>query len=60
MATKVTQKEKEKMWQLYQKYGSFKKVAEKMKRSPATVSRHVHEYEAAVGAASYILNAQTT
>lgn len=52
----MTQKEREKMWQLYQQYGSFKKVASKMRRSPDTVSRHVREYEAAVGAAGYVLN----
>ncbi len=44
------------MWQLYQQLGSFKKVAKKMRRCPDTVSRYVWEYEAAVGAASYILN----
>jgi len=44
------------MWQLYQQLGSFKKVAKKMRRNPDTVSRYVHEFEAAVGAASYILN----
>ena len=54
--TRVTQKEKEKMWQLYQKYGSFTKVAKKMNRNASTVSRYVHEYEAAVGAVGYILN----
>ena len=54
--TKVTQTEKEKMWKLYQEVGSFKKVAKKMNRSPDTVSRYVHEYEAAVSAAGYILN----
>ena len=54
--TRVTQKEKEKMWQLYQQLGSFKKVAKKLRRCPDTVSRYVREYEAAVGAASYILN----
>ena len=53
---RVTQKEKEKMWRLYQELGSFKDVAKKMRRSPDTVSRHVREYEAAVGAAGYILN----
>ena len=37
-------------------FGTFKKVALKMNRSPDTVSRYVREYEAAVGAASYILN----
>ena len=45
------------MWKLYQQYGSFKKVAEKMQRDPGTVSRYVHEIEAAVGSATYILNA---
>ena len=54
--TRVTQKEKEKMWRLYQELGSFKDVAKKMRRSPDTVSRHVREDEAAVGAAGYILN----
>ena len=56
MAARVTQAEKEKMWQLYQKLGTFTEVAKKMHRDPSTVSRYVHEYEAAVGAASYILN----
>ena len=56
--TRVTQQEKEKMWKLYQELGSYTKVAKKLNRNPATVSRHVHEYEAAVNAASVILNAQ--
>jgi IS30 family transposase len=55
---KVTQKEKEKMWRLYQELGSFKKVASRLRRSPDTVSRHVREYEAAVGAAGYVMNAK--
>ena len=54
--TRVTQKEKEKMWQMYQQLGSFTKVAKKMRRNPDTVSRYVREYEVAVGAASYVLN----
>ncbi len=54
--TRVTQKEKEKMWQLYQQLGSFKKVAKKMRRNPDTISKYVREYEAAVGAVGYILN----
>ena len=54
--TRVTQKEKEKMWQMYKQLGSFTKVAKKMRRNPDTVSRYVREYEAAVGAASYVLN----
>ena len=56
MATRVTQAEKEKMWQLYQKLGTFTAVAKKLHRNPSTVSRYVREFEAAVGAASYILN----
>ena len=55
--TRVTQQEKEKMWELYQKYQCFKVVAKKMKRDPGTVSRHVREHEAALNAASIILNA---
>ena len=57
MAKKVTEKEKEKMWKLYQDLGSYKKVAEKMHRSPDTVSRYVHEYDAAVRATGYYINA---
>lgn len=59
MAEKVTQVEKELMWTLYQKYGTFKVVAEKMGRSAGTVSRYVHEYEAAVSAAGYVMNAKS-
>ena len=54
--TRVTQKEKEKMWRLYQQFGSFKIVAKKTRRCPDTVSRYVREYEAAVNAAGYISN----
>ena len=57
-ARRVTPQEREKMWELYKKLGSYTKVAAKLNRSPATVSRHVHEYEAAVNAASVILKAQ--
>ena len=59
MAKKVTQVEKELMWTLYQKYGTFKVVAEKMGRSAGTVSRYVHEYEAAVSAAGDVMNAKS-
>lgn len=55
MAKRVTQKEKIKMWELYQKFGSYSKVAKKMRRNPDTVSRYVHEYEAAVNTASVIM-----
>lgn len=53
--TRVTQQEKQNMWQLYNQLGSFTKVAKKLNRSPDTVSRYVHEYEAAIGAASLVL-----
>ena len=56
--TRVTPQEKEKMWQLYQGGLSFKKIAEKLRRSPDTVSRYVREFEAAVGAARVVLNAK--
>ena len=54
--TRVTQQEKEKMWQLYRDGNSFVKIGKKLRRSPDTVSRYVREYEAAVSAAGYILN----
>ena len=54
--TRVTQQEKEKMWQLYKEGTTFAKIAKKMQRDPGTVSRYVREYEAAVSAAGYILN----
>lgn len=58
--TRVTQQEKEKMWQLHQEGNTFVKIAKKLQRSPDTVSRYVHEYEAAVSAASVVLKAQNT
>ena len=58
--TRVTQKEKEKMWQLFQDGHSFVKIGKKLRRSPDTVSRYVREYEAAVNAASVVLKAQNT
>lgn len=54
--TKVLQKEKKKMWELYQQMGSFAKVAKKMRRSPDTVSRYVQEYERSLGVAQAIIN----
>lgn len=58
--TRVTPKEKDKMWQLYQEGNTFAKIAEKLQRSPDTVSRYVHEREAAVNAVSVVFEAQTT
>ena len=57
MSARVSQAEKELMWKLYQKYGTFKAVADKLGRGRDTVSRHVHEYEATVNAAGVVLNA---
>lgn len=56
--TKVTQREKEKMWQLYQEGYTFVKIAKKMRRGESTVSRYVHEYEAAVRVASVVMHAK--
>ena len=56
--TRVTQQEKEKMWLLYQQGYTFVKIAKQLRRSPDTVSRYVHEYEAAVEAAGYVLNSK--
>ena len=58
MANYVSAAERELMWKLYKKYGTFKAVADKLNRNPGTVSRHVREYEAAVSATSYIINTQ--
>ena len=58
--TRVTQQEKEKMWQLYNELGSFSKVAKKLNRSPATVSRYVHEHESAVNAVRVVIDAKNT
>lgn len=60
MATRVTQVEKDLMWELYQKCGSFKEVARIMRRSRETVSRYVHEREAAVNAVRVVIEAQNT
>ena len=46
--TRVTEKEERKMFELYEKLGSYKKVAAKLRRSPDTVSRHIAKYSAAL------------
>ena len=58
--TRVTPKEKDKMWQLYQEGNTFAKIAEKLQRSPDTVSRYVHEREAAVNAVRVVIDAKNT
>ena len=57
MAKRVTEKEKEKMWQLYQKHGSYTKVAKLTKRDRSTVARYVSEYEASVRMAKGVIYA---
>lgn len=54
--TRVTTREKRRMWELYQQLGSFKAVAKKMRRSPDTISKYVNEYETALKVAQSILN----
>ena len=60
MRTRVTQQEKEQMWQLYNQLGSYAKVAKKLHRSSDTVSRYVREHEAAVNAVRVVVDAQNT
>ena len=52
--TRVTTREKRRMWELYQQCGSFKVVAKKLKRSPDTVSKYVREYETALQVAQVL------
>lgn len=58
--TRVTQQEKEQMWQLYNQLGSYAKVAKKLHHSPDTVSRYVREHEAAVNAVRVVMDAKNT
>lgn len=46
------------MWRLYQETPCYAKVAKKVNRNADTVSKYVKEYEAAVRAASYVINAR--
>ena len=55
MATRVTPREKDVIYQLYQKYGSIKTVAQKTGRCTSTVSKYVAEMAAAQGTAKLIL-----
>lgn len=56
--TRVSDAEKEKMWKLYQEIGVIEKAAKKMRRDRSTVSKYIAEYQAAVRAAGYVLNAK--
>lgn len=58
MAKRVSEQEKQKIWELYQKYGNIAMVAKKSGRCRSTVSRYVGEYEAATRATAYVLNAK--
>ena len=52
--TRVSQREKRRMWELYQQLGSYKKVAKKMRRSRDTVAKYVLEYETALKVANLL------
>ena len=54
----VSEKEAQKMWDLYQTLGTYSAVAKKMRRSAETVSRHVSRVEASIGTAHSIFKAQ--
>ena len=55
--TRVTQREKNKMYELYQELGSYSLVAKKMQRSRSTVARYVSEMEASVREAKVVIAA---
>jgi len=57
MAKRVSEKEKEKMWQLYNSGMTYTQIGKKIKRDRSTVSRYIGEYEAATRATSYVMNA---
>ena len=52
--TKVTSREKKRMWELFQLGLPFIAIGKKMRRSPDTVSRYVHEYEASLNVANLL------
>lgn len=52
--TRVTNREKRRMWELYQQLGSYTKVAKKLRRSRDTVAKYVLEYETAVKVAQIL------
>lgn len=54
--TRVTSREKKRMWELFQQGLSFIQIGKKMRRSPDTVSRYVHEYETAIAVSNYLLD----
>ena len=52
--TKVTSREKKRMWELYQMGLTFSAIGKKMRRSPDTISRYVHQYEASLNLAKLL------
>jgi IS30 family transposase len=58
--TKVSKRERARMWQLYQDLGSYTAVAKKLHRNPDTVSRHVAIVEATITAAERQTNSTSS
>lgn len=57
--TRVTEREKRRMWELYQVLGSYTLVAKKIRRARDTVSKYVLEYETAVKMAQVITDGKS-
>lgn len=60
MATRVTQVEKDLMWELYKKCGNLTKVAEIMGRSRSAVTVYIRARESAINAVRVIMEVQNT
>lgn len=54
--TKVSQEEVEEMVKLYRQLGTYKAVGKRLRRSPATVARHLGEREKIAQVAQYYDN----
>lgn len=54
--TKVSQKEIERMVELYEQLGTFKAVAKRMRRSPSTVAKYLGQVLVANQVAHYYKN----
>lgn len=57
--TRVTQREVKRMWELYQEGLTFVKIGKKMRSSPDTVAKYVHQYEAVLHAVTVTTEALT-
>lgn len=60
MAARVTQIEKDLMWELYKQGYSIGTIADTMGRGRSTVSRYVREREVAINMARVVMDAQKT